>query len=313
MLPAWDNGGIASTLDWMKPLPVRALALIAAVALLGACADNAPNENAGSPGASFNEDFTDVEAYPVFVSSEIVVGRNRLLVGLLSGENDAPIASPDIDMAISFFDLEKSVRTPVATERMDFVWTQKPRAGLYVEEVTFDSAGRWGAEVSLNGEGVDETVRANFDVTEQASTPAVGERPPAVDTPTASDVERLGAISTDSHPDPRFYRMSIAEALRSGRPSVITFATPKFCESATCGPTLDIVKRVSDGFPDMNFVHVEPYKLPIRAERKVVPAALRWGLPTEPWVFVVGSDGRVAAKFEGIVGAPELRRALNAL
>ncbi len=283
------------------------------VALLGACADNTPNENAGSPGASFNEDFTDVEAYPVFVSSEIVVGRNRFLVGLLSGENDAPIASPGIDMAISFFNLEKSARKPASTEKMNFVWTQKPRTGLYVEEVTFDSAGRWGAEVELKGKGVDETVRANFDVTEQSSTPAVGERPPAVDTPTAGDVESLGAISTDSDPDPRFYRLSIADALRSGRPSVITFATPKFCESATCGPTLEIVKRVSKGFPDMNFIHVEPYKLPIRAERKVVPAAGRWGLPTEPWVFVVGSDGRVAAKFEGIVGAPELRRALNEL
>ncbi len=283
------------------------------VALLGACAENAPNENAAPTRMSFNEDFTDVEAYPVFVSSEIVVGRNRFLVGLLSGENDAPIASPRIDMAISFFDLEKSSRKPATTERMDFVWTQKPRTGLYVEEVTFESAGRWGAEVRLTGEGVDETVRANFDVAEQASTPAVGERPPAVDTPTAADVKVLGAISTDSDPDPRFYRMSIADALRSGRPSVITFATPKFCESATCGPTLDIVKRVSEGFSDMNFVHVEPYRLPIRTERRVVPAALRWGLPTEPWVFVVGSDGRVAAKFEGIVGAPELRKALTKL
>ncbi|MDQ3751786.1 MAG: hypothetical protein M3333_02700 [Actinomycetota bacterium] len=297
----------------MKRLQWRAVALIAMIALLGACSDSPPDESTGAGGSSFNEDFTDVEAYPVFVSSEIVVGRNRLLVGLLSGENDAPIASPGIDMAISFFDLAKSARTPVTTEKMDFVWTQKPRTGLYVEEVTFDSAGRWGAEVTLDGEGVDEIVRANFDVTERASTPAVGERPPAVDTPTAGDVTRLGAISTDSHPDPRFYKMSIAEALRSGRPSVVTFATPEFCESATCGPTLDIVKKVSKGFPDMSFVHVEPYRLPIRGEREVVPAAIRWGLPTEPWVFAVDSEGRVAAKFEGIVGAQELRKTLKAL
>ena len=297
----------------MKRTGSRVIASIVVVALLGACASSPSGEKAADPGASFNEDFTDVEAYPVFVSSEIVVGRNRFLVGLLSGANDAPIASPSIDMAISFFDLAKSARTPVTTEKMDFVWTQRPRTGLYVEEVTFDSPGRWGAEVVLDGKGVDETVRANFDVAEQSSTPAVGERPPAVDTPIAADDGGLGAISTDDDPDPRFYKMSIAEALRSGRPSVITFATPKFCESATCGPTLDIVKKVSKGFPGMNFVHVEPYELPMRGERKVVPAALEWGLPTEPWVFAVDSAGRVAAKFEGIVGAPELRRALRAL
>ena len=31
-----------------------------------------------------------------------------------------------------------------------------------------------------------------------------------------------------------------------------------------------------------------------------------WRLPTEPWVFVVGADGRIAAKFEGAVGVDEL-------
>jgi hypothetical protein len=296
----------------MRRLRLQVAASIAVVALLGACAGTPADETAGGPG-SFNEDFTDVKAYPVFVSSEIVVGRNRFLVGLLSGDNDAPIASPGIDMTISFFDLAKSSRTPVTTEKMDFVWTQKPRTGLYVEEVTFDSPGRWGAEVVLEGKGMDETVRANFDVAEESTTPAVGQRPPAVDTPTSGDVAGLGAISTDDDPDPRFYKMSIAEVLRSGRPSVVTFATPKFCESATCGPTLDIVKKVSKDFPGMSFVHVEPYRLPIGDERRVVPAARKWGLPTEPWVFAMDSEGRVAAKFEGIVGAPELRRTLRAL
>ena len=295
----------------MKPLRLRFAAIIASTALLAACAGGSSTEPSGSSEGSFSGDFSDVEAYPVFVSSEIVVGRNRFLVGLLSGENDAPIASPRIDMSISFYNLARSATTPDSTKKMDFVWTQKPRTGLYVEEVAFDTAGRWGAEVKVNGEGIHETVRAGFDVAEEASTPAVGERPPPVDTPTAGDVRRLSAISTDSNPNPRFYRVSIAEALRSGRPSVIVFATPKFCESATCAPTLDIVKRISRGFPDMNFIHVEPYELPIDNERKVVPAARAWGLPTEPWVFVVDSKGRMAAKFEGIVGAPELERALK--
>ncbi|HEX2076803.1 MAG TPA: hypothetical protein VHG08_03815, partial [Longimicrobium sp.] len=33
----------------------------------------------------------------------------------------------------------------------------------------------------------------------------------------------------------------------------------------------------------------------------------QWGLPTEPYVFVVDSSGNVTAKFEGIASAEELR------
>lgn len=41
------------------------------------------------------------------------------------------------------------------------------------------------------------------------------------------------------------------------------------------------------------------------------PAAL--GLPSEPYVFVVGSDGTVSAKFEGVAYHDELVAALDDL
>jgi hypothetical protein len=37
----------------------------------------------------------------------------------------------------------------------------------------------------------------------------------------------------------------------------------------------------------------------------------QWRLQTEPWTFVVGSDGRIKAKFEGSVSAGELEAALR--
>jgi hypothetical protein len=36
-----------------------------------------------------------------------------------------------------------------------------------------------------------------------------------------------------------------------------------------------------------------------------------WGLRSEPWVFLVGRDGRIKEKFEGSVSAAELRRAVR--
>ncbi|MBA3430921.1 MAG: hypothetical protein H0U16_05510 [Actinobacteria bacterium] len=272
--------------------------------------DDGPSRT--SARESFQQPFTDVKAYPVFVSSEVTVGENRFLVGLLSGRNDAPIASPDIEVSIDFFDLEQSAERPVDSRTTDFLWTVKPRTGLYVTDIAFDSPGRWGAEVSIDGPKLDETVKASFDVMEEATTPEIGDPAPASDTPTADEVSDLSKISTDGDPNPRFYDMSIADAVRSGEPSVITFATPKFCQTATCGPTLGIVKRVAKGFRDVNFVHVEPYELPVTAQRKVVPAAQEWGLPTEPWVFVI-DNGRVQAKFEGSLSPGELKAALQSL
>ena len=37
----------------------------------------------------------------------------------------------------------------------------------------------------------------------------------------------------------------------------------------------------------------------------------QWGLLSEPWVFLVGADGRVKAKFEGSVSAAELAAAVR--
>ena len=290
--------------------------LVAVSVLASACeggASQSPSEDGPGSSRSFEQPFTDAEAYPVIASSEVTVGKNRFLIGPLDG-NDAPIASPKIDLDASFYDLDDSTADPVTTADMRFIWTVRPRTGLYVDHVHFDEAGDWGVEVRIRGPGIDETVRSSFEVTRQAGPPAIGEPAPASDTPTASDVRRLRQISTDRDPNPRFYRNSIADAVRSGRPSVITFATPKFCSSATCGPTLDVVKGVARSWPRVNFVHVEPYKLPFDAStRAVVPAVREWGLPSEPWVFVVDAKGKVAAKFEGTLAPQELNAALERL
>jgi glutathione peroxidase-family protein len=37
-----------------------------------------------------------------------------------------------------------------------------------------------------------------------------------------------------------------------------------------------------------------------------------WNLQTEPWVFVVGADGKVTDRFEGSASPAELRQAIQA-
>lgn len=295
---------------------LRKLSLFAVALLLSAaCGSEDPGARAGG-GASggFDDPIpADVDAYPVLVSSEVVVGENRFLIGVLNGE-DAPIGSPAIEVAADFFFLDGSSSEAVRSADFEFIETVPGERGLYVGHVEFPDPGSWGAEVSITGDGIDERLKVAFDVLESGTTPEIGTRPPAIDTPTADDVKKLSTITTDAHPDREFYELSIADALKEPTPFVVVFATPKFCASAVCGPTLDIVKEVAPAFKKINFLHVEVYSnLDDPSNLKVVPAVDKWGLPSEPWVFVIDARGRVVAKYEGSLGSMELTEELERL
>jgi hypothetical protein len=296
---------------------VNRTACFAAVTLAAfvsvACGSGPSTGAAPARQEPFGTSFVGADLYPVVVSSELVVGENRFLVGLLD-EDDAPVADPAIELGVSFYDLNGAEPAIAGTTDLSFLWTLKPRQGLWAGEATFDRAGRWGAEIAVKGGGYDETLRTAFDVAKEGSTPAIGAPAPASDTPTAADVGELSEITTDDDPDPRFYSTSIADALRRHEPFVVVFATPKFCTSQVCGPTLDTVKTVSRDFPRLTFIHVEVYtNLDDPSNLQTVPAVEEWGLPTEPWVFVVDADGRVVAKYEGVVGKEELKAQLRHL
>jgi hypothetical protein len=160
-------------------------------------------------------------------------------------------------------------------------------------------------------------------VRETGTTPRIGAAAPASDTPTAATADEIIEISTDDDPEPDFYRESVAQALAAHQPFAVVFATPAFCASLTCAPTLDLVKSSAAEYKGrMTFIHVEPYQLelvdgslrPVLSEQNLpisVPATEQWGLPTEPYIFVVDSAGRVTAKFEGTASAEELRQAFD--
>ncbi len=137
---------------------------------------------------------------------------------------------------------------------------------------------------------------------------------PASETRTSDD-HALEAITTDPDPEPAFYEMTVAEAVSNGTPALLVFATPAFCQTAVCGPTMELVKEAVADRPQLDVVHIEIFENVDSdgAGRLVeVPAVIEWGLPSEPWVYVVDADGIVVARFEGAVGVSELRAALDA-
>jgi hypothetical protein len=156
---------------------------------------------------------------------------------------------------------------------------------------------------------------ATLEVKDEPSSPAVGAKAPASNTPTLESAGGdLASLSTAEAPDEELYRHSVARSLADGVPFVVAFATPKFCQSRTCGPVVDIVDAVRRdlGETELRFIHVEIYEEndPTLGVNRWVR---EWNLPSEPWVFVVGRDGRIASKFEGAVSVDELRAAVDAL
>ena len=95
----------------------------------------------------------------------------------------------------------------------------------------------------------------------------------------------------------------------SGRPSVIVFTTPAFCTSGTCGPVLDVAKPPIDVYSGGNWVHVEMYENLHASgpdDLELTRAVVKWGLPNEPWTFVVDGAGIVTHRFEGVLDDAEL-------
>ena len=200
--------------------------------------------------------------------------------------------------------------------------------GVYVLDADFPTAGTWGAEFrTAVGGAAPESIRVLFDVQPTSTGIGVGDPAPPSKTPTLADVGGdVAKISSDAHPVDAFYTTSIADAVTAKKPFVVVFATPKFCRTAQCGPTLDRVKPIAAAHPAVTFINVEPYELkmvdgqlqPVVTATDppdLVPTAAtnEWGLVAEPWVFVVDRNGIVTASFMLIFSDHELNAAIAAV
>jgi len=191
-----------------------------------------------------------------------------------------------------------------------------PFAAVYTAVVDLDRAEWWGAalDVTIDGETYGP-LPVRFFVSERTSEPRIGDPvPPSVNL-TVDDVDDLSLL--DSSPEPRaaMHEHTVRDALELGRPLVVGFVTPAFCQSRFCGPVMEqaLVPLHEEFHDTVEFIHIEPFQLDVaRTEGNLVPVPemAEWGLQTEPWVFVIGADGRVVAKFEGITSAAEVRPAV---
>jgi hypothetical protein len=184
---------------------------------------------------------------------------------------------------------------------------------IYVVHLRVHNPGRYW----LVAEPVGAKIQAlgTLDVKARSDSVAIGAKAPDSATPTlASTHGAVSELTTRVPPDRSLLRYSIASSLAAHKPFVVTFATPRFCTSRTCGPVVDVVDYVRRKLADrgVRFIHVEVFtkNRPALGYNRWMH---QWGLQSEPWTFLVGRDGRIEAKFEGSVSASELEAAIRRL
>jgi hypothetical protein len=273
------------------------------------------------------------EVVPVIANSEITVGRNRMAFGVLDRDG-SPIVDANVHLAFyeitdgqaqKRFETDAQARVPARDaglqEQVIHQHADGSRhahvnagddVGVYTAVVDFPRPGDWGVEMQVESSKVKATLRPRFNVIPQGPTPAVGSPAPRSRNRTAADVTDLSLLDSSASPSRELHTMTIADAIASGRPTLVLFAVPGFCSSRLCGPELEIMRKLLPAYQEkVNFIHVEFYENPASSDRIPVETVREWNLSTEPWFFLIGSDGNIAARFEGPTSLEELDLALK--
>ena len=233
------------------------------------------------------------------------------MFALVNRETNEFLASPDREALMTLRNVNGA---PIEQYPMKFIWTVPGQRGLYVANVFFPEAATY--QVTIEAEGYRSAGPVGVVVLDDPLVVQPGESAPRSVTRTAVDYPDLAVISSDPDPNPALYQLSVDAAVSNGRPTVLIFATPAWCVSQACGPLLDQTKALAPDFPDVDFVHVEVYEdIQVTSfdDLETVGAVTEWGLPSEPWVFVVDDKGTVVLSLEGVASDQELRAAIESL
>jgi hypothetical protein len=264
---------------------------------------------------------------PLLANSDLAPGATRLILGLVDAAS-YPLGSPAWSLKGEIFDITTDGCTPIATPApLPFTWAITNVRGFFIGTTDIPASAR---EIGLvisgtDASGKDVLIRVTTIVNADGIAPRPGDMAPTIATPIA-ETEPHGVAGVSTDPDPRtdFYTHSASELLATGTPFLIAFASPAFCVSQACGPTLTVLKAAAELNPGVAIIHVEPYQMSWNGSRLLpvlgASGSLQpnlivdaWQVPVEPWIFTVGSDGRILRSLEGVVSLEELDAALAEL
>lgn len=181
---------------------------------------------------------------------------------------------------------------------------------------TFDQAGTYELTAALPGtpSGVPVKVAAAGSL----ALVGVGQPMKPVDTPTVTDAHGVDPICTRAAGTCALHQVTLRDALATGKPTALLVSTPLYCQIGICGPVLDLLLGLRDGYPDIQFIHAEVYKAPGATKGDPVAGGLApvmdaYGLLYEPALYLAGADGMVRTRLDNVFDRTEMRAGLDGL
>ena len=286
-------------------------------------------ERAGSPkrsdfpavkGRSLEEISSKLTAVQVGLASSVFTpGENRLAFGMIDDKRSFIYGASAVYLA----------RTPKGRVLGPFLAPVDPLvveppfrsrgaaepggdlAAIYDARVKLPSPGRWYVLAVVNVDGRQFGAPSQIQVNARENIPDVGEPAPRVKTDTLAsaggDIE-----SIDTRVPPSDMHEESFDEVVGKKPVALLFATPRLCQTRVCGPVVDIAEQLRRSYGDrMAFIHQEVYNDNM-VEKGLRPPLQTFRLRTEPWLFTIDRDGRVAARLEGSFGTKAFEEAIKA-
>lgn len=247
------------------------------------------------------------------VSSEVLVGHQvRFPVGIL--DHNTPVS--DAHVHIRTFFLGPNGAEAKGESDAPFRGDGLQGAGVYVAHLDFDKAGSWGAQITASRpNGAHRVIQLSVTIPADSVVPSPGQPAPRSHNPTTADVPDASYIDSGNPPND-MHQVSIADAIAKHKMSLVIFASPAFCTSRICGPEVQVVQSLEPIYRDrLAFIHVEIYAnfKPDPAKKQLAQTVLDWRLQTEPWIFLIDSNGTIRDRFEGPTAVDEVRAGIDRL
>lgn len=214
--------------------------------------------------------------------------------------------------------------TPAGTGGARVTSPDEARGVYQASGVVFEEPGFYDATITVDVQGLGpQLAHTTLQVLEEPQLPAPGDPALAtenltVDSKGVPEAAIDSRFATDGEiPDPELHGTTIASALEEGRPVLAVFATPVYCVSQFCGPVTDMISDLSTTYADRaDFIHVEIWE--DFDTQTLNEAATDWlqlpsGDVTEPWLFLIGADGRIIDRWSSLWSQSEVEAALQAL
>ena len=294
----------------MSPPVGRRTFLLGSAAMLAAaaCGDDKKASSGDRPNVSVTTAKATDQLNVLVASSPILAASPDERVALILLQGQEPIPA-DAQVSVLFGQVQgKTVGATLGPFTPELHGDGIPRA-YHLVRASFPAPGNYAIQATVNGKealAALEAVDPGID-----GPPKVGEPMTSTPTPTPQDKRGVDPICT-AQPACPLHDVSLDVALTQGKPVAVLLSTPEFCETNTCGPVLDVMLDGMKPFTGQaTFLHVEIYT--DRQAKQTTPAVAALKLPSEPFLFFIGSDGVVRQRFAGTYDRVEFRQAMEKL